>query len=218
VEKMVFKRIKSNLEIDEFLTRFENYVGVKLPNSYAIHSKIVGIFLQERLVGGYMLVTGPNLRSVMFLPDSIKKSSMLFNKDPYEFMEVNGLWMSPAIKTAKQQFRVWMHILIDIFITKKRYIMLMGDAKNSNIRKIHHLTSPTNLFIGKPILMAGETTHEEICVSYTTRWRMLLGLRKYRQEYREREKRESMRAHRLVTSPANHDNFKHIDPEPTHQI
>ncbi len=190
MEKLVFKRITAENEIDLFLDRFENYVGVRLPFNYAKNSTIVGVFLHDKLVGGYMIVTKPGFRSLMFVPDSIKKSDKFFQQDQYEMMEINGLWISQTIKSTKQQFSVWMRIMKDIFLAKKRFIILMGDARNKNIEHIHSLTSPTKIYEGTPSLMVGFESHSKIRVSYTTRWNILKGIHKYWREYKSRESRE----------------------------
>lgn len=136
-----------------------------------------------------MLVTKPGFRSLLFVPDAIKKQHNFFSNDEYEMMEVNGLWIGPAIKTAQQQFMVWKNLMGDVFFSKKKYILLMSDSRNKNIEYIHGLTNPNRLYEGAPLLMAGEQSHKRIRVSYTTRWRVLLNIPRYWFEYRRREQR-----------------------------
>jgi hypothetical protein len=200
MEKLAFKRLETESEINSYLDKFENCVDVRLPIDYANNSNIVGVFLHDRLVGGYMIVTGPNFRSLLFIPDSIKNQNPFFQHELYEMMEVNGVWIGPAIKTAKQQFTVWMHIIRDIFLTKKKFVLLMGDARNKNISQIHNMTSPVKLYEGPPNLMIGDNSHQVIRVSYSTRWNMLKGLHKYWSEYKSRELRPK---HRISGKSSN---------------
>jgi hypothetical protein len=189
MENLAFRTIKTDKEIDRYLERFENYVGVKLPLNYAKNSEIVGVFLHEQLVGGYMLVTKPDFRSLLFVPDSIKRQNSFFAIDEFEMMEVNGLWISPALKTARLQFSVWIKLMKDVFFSRKKYILLMSDSRNKNIEYIHGLTNPQKLYEGAPLLMAGEKSHQSIRVSFTTRWSILVNLPKYWIEYRKRAQR-----------------------------
>ena len=98
MEKLTFKTLTSQEEIEFVLQKVESNHGVRLPTEYANNSKIVGAFLQGQLSACYMLVTRPEFRSLLFVPDHIKKSSELLQNDKFEMMEVNGLWIGPSLK------------------------------------------------------------------------------------------------------------------------
>lgn len=194
MEKLAFNTIEKEEEINLFLDKFQNYVGVRLPYDYATNSKIVGAFLQNRLVGGYMLVTKPGFRSLLFVPDEVKNSHPFFKEETFEMMEVNGLWLGPQIKTAKQQFTVWMRLMRDVLNCRKNFVLLMGDARNRNIGYIHGLTNPVSLYEGAPSLMVGDSSHDSVRISYTTRWNIISNLPKYWLEYRGRIQRAKISA------------------------
>src|SRR5690606_16757357 len=115
MEALQFRTISNENEIDYFLTRFESYVGVKLPYDYAQRSTFVAGFKGNEMVAGYMLVTKPEFRSLVFVPDSVKKEHEFFKNDAYDMMEINGLWMSASLKTAAEQFSVWLNLVIEAF-------------------------------------------------------------------------------------------------------
>ena len=190
MDKVDFRTISDKDEIDLFLETFKRHVGIKLPVDYVSNSRVVGAFLREKLVGGYMLVTSPPFRSTLFVPDSIKNWHSFFRNDPYDMMEVNGVWISPALKSAKLQFSVWTHILRDVFFCKKKYILLMRDARNKNVDQIHKLTNPVQIYTGRPWLTADHLSHNEVNICFTTRWKLILGFHRYWQEYRQRKVRE----------------------------
>jgi hypothetical protein len=208
MEKVDFRIISGGEEIDLFLEIFERHVGIKLPADYVSNSKIVGAFLHEKLVGGYMLVTSPPFRSTLFVPDSVKKWHSFFENDAYDMMEVNGVWISPALKSAKLQFSVWTQLLMDIFLSKKKYILLMRDARNKNVDHIHKLTSPIQIYKGRPWLTTDQFSHNEVNVCYTTRWKLIFGFHRYWKEYRHRKVREAQRFDRLA--------YRQIGPSDNH--
>ena len=212
MEKVVFRTISDAEEVEQFLEIFKRHVGIKLPTEYVANSKIVGAFLHNNLVGGYMLVTSPPFRSTLFVPDSIKNWHSFFKHDPYEMMEVNGVWISPALKSVKQQFSVWTQILKDIFFCKKNYILLMRDARNKNVDHIHKLTNPIQIYKGKPWLTTDQFSHKEVNICYTTRWKLVFGFYRYWREYNGRKARESSRFEKLSFSQLEHR--KHSHPEP----
>lgn len=194
MEAIKFKTLTTEIEIESYLNKFESFVGVKLPYDYSMRSKMVGAYKGDAMVGGYMLVTKPQFRSLMFVPAHVKDSHAFFQNDQFEMMEVNGVWISASVKSAAQQFRIWTYMLWDIFSARKKYILLMADLRNSNIRNIHNMTNPETLYEGAPMLMAGAASHDRIRVSVTTRWQMLLNVPKYYLAYRARARRSSERA------------------------
>lgn len=194
MEKLIFKPITNDIDTALFLDKVENYSGVRLPMQYARNSKIVGAFLHEKLVAGYMLVTQPEFRSLMFVPDESKRDLNFFDKDPYEMMEVNGLWIGPSLKTPGLQVKVWMNLIKELFLCRKKYVLLMRDVRNTSMERFLNMANPETLFAGAPLVMAGERTHSEIHVSFTTRWKIVLNAHKYFLELRSRRQRAKISA------------------------
>ncbi len=193
-----FKTITDEATTELFLEKFEYFTGVKLPMDYARNSKLVGVFLQGKLSGGYMLVTKPEFRSLAFIPNETKGSNRFFENDKYEMMEVNGLWIGSNIRTPKQQFKVWLNLIIDIFSCRKNYLLLMCDARNENIKRLHNLTKPVFLYEGQPFVMAGQKSVNRIRVSYTTRWKMITGIPSYFAQLKSRQQRSATTNRRLL--------------------
>lgn len=189
MDKLIFRILKSNADIELVLEKIENYSGIRLPEVYASNSKIVGVFLHDQLAACYMLVTKPAFRSLIFVPDSIKRNDGFFSTDDFEMMEVNGLWIGPALKKPRQQLRVWMHLIKDIFMCRKKFVLLMRDVRNRNMERFMNMANPHILYEGAPQLMADDITHSKIQVSYTTRWKIVLNVHKYLAELIQRQRR-----------------------------
>ncbi len=189
MNKLIFRTITDDQGIEEVINKVENYSGVRLPLAYAKRNKVVGAFLHEQLVAGYMIVTKPDFRSLMFVPDELKSTSQIGDLDSYDMMEVNGLWLGPAVKTPMMQAKVWFNLIKDIFLAKKNYVLLMQDSRNKNMERFLSMANPTMLYSGPPMLMAGDDSHKSINVGYTTRWSIVLNTPKYIAEFRSRMKR-----------------------------
>lgn len=189
MEAIKFRTLTTENEIEFFLGRFESYVGVKLPYDYADRSTFVAGYKGEEMVAGYMLVTKPEFRSLMFVPDQIKREHDFFKNESYEMMEINGVWMSASLKSASEQFGVWLKLILDAFKCRKQFVLLMANQRNSNIRHIHAMTGAKDIYEGEPMLASGDKSHSTIRVSYTTRWSLLLNVPRYWYEYKSRERR-----------------------------
>lgn len=186
MEAITFRTLTEESDINEYLQRFEGYVQVKLPYDYTRRSRIVAAYKGNRMVAGYMLVTRPDFRSLMFVPDEVREQHEFFQNDQYEMMEVNGLWIGAGVRRASDQFRIWLHMLRDVFLCRKKYVLLMADMRNTNIGRIHALMGSNEIYQGPPLLMAGSKTHSIIRVGYTTRWTLIRNFPKYLAEYRQR--------------------------------
>lgn len=193
MEAITFKTLTEEKDINEYLERFEGYVRVKLPYDYTQRSRIVAAYRGDRIVAGYMLVTRPEFRSLMFVPDEVREQHDFFRNDQYEMMEVNGLWIGAGVRKASEQFRIWLHMLRDVFLCRKKYVLLMADVRNTNIRKIHSLMGSREIYQGPPMQMAGTRTHSMIRVGYTTRWSLVFNFPKYLSEYRHRAEKAGRR-------------------------
>jgi len=52
MEAIKFKTLSEESEIDMYLSKFEGFVGVRLPYDYSMRSTIVGAFKGEEMIGG----------------------------------------------------------------------------------------------------------------------------------------------------------------------
>jgi hypothetical protein len=206
MRKLEFRTITDKDGIENVLNIVERYSGVRLPLDYAKRNKVVGAFSQNKLVATYMVVTQPNFRSLMFVPSDNWKNTDLSVTDDYDMMEINGLWISPALKTPLLQARIWAHLIKDIFMSKKKYVLLMRDSRNKIMERFLNMANPTTLYDGPPMLMAGATSHERIQVSYTTRWQIVLNSHKYIGEISNRMKRaREFEKSRSFSSPTSNN-------------
>lgn len=179
MEKLDFRVINDEATKKKVLSKIHNYTGVMLPDSYLEQGKTVGVFLHNQLVAGYILVTKPKFRSLLFVPDKSKSENRFLSENQYDCMEINGLWISPALKTPMLQMRVWFRLVLDIFSCKKQYVLLMRNLNNKSMARFMTMANPISIYSGEPFVMAGQATHELIQVSYTTRWKLLANSYKY---------------------------------------
>ena len=73
MDAIKFKTLTTESEIEKYISKFEGFVGVRLPYDYTIRSRIIGVFKGDEMVGGYMLVTKPEFRNLIFIPLILKE-------------------------------------------------------------------------------------------------------------------------------------------------
>lgn len=52
METIKFKTLSKDSEIDMYLSKFEGFVGVRLPHDYSLRSTIVGAFKGDDMIRG----------------------------------------------------------------------------------------------------------------------------------------------------------------------
>ncbi|MCG8415412.1 MAG: hypothetical protein MI746_14435 [Pseudomonadales bacterium] len=191
MDKLNVRTLSTSEELEHYTEVVRSYSGVKLPKRYVANSKVVGFFLHEKLVAGYMLVTKPEFRSLMFIPDEVKSSHDFFKNDKFEMMEVNGLWVGSSVRNPKHRMQIWTKLVLDIFFCRKKYLLLMSNSKNKVVQSMHSYLKPTELYEGAPMLMAGDATHEKVRITFANRWQCLLNLPRFWSDMKSRERRLS---------------------------
>ena len=193
MKKLNFEIVKDTSITALVLDKIEYFSGVRLPMDYARNSKLVVVRQNDKLVAGYMIVTKPPFRSIAFVPDGVAIKNSFFRNSIHDMIEVNGFWISPAVKSPYSQLRIWWQLAFDVFSERKNFVLLMRNEKNSNMQKFFCMVNPTNLYLGSPQLMAGESSHEKISVSYCTRWQLVKNLHRYAWELFHRQSRRFRR-------------------------
>ena len=70
----------------------------------------------------------------------------------------------------------------------------MRSMKNRPMERFLNMVTPNVLYEGPPSVMSGNKTHDEIQVSYTTRWSLVFNIPKYWIELKNRERRAKLSA------------------------
>ena len=71
-------------------------------------------------------------------------------------LEINGLWISPALKTLYLQMCVWKKLIKDVFSCKRKNVLLMRCKRNKSMEKFLGMANPELLYEGEPLPMAGQ--------------------------------------------------------------
>jgi hypothetical protein len=128
-------------------------------------------------------------RSLLFVPDEAKRNNKFFKNEEFEMMEVNGLWIGPALKSPSMQLKGWGHLIKDIFMSRKRFVLLMQNSNNKCMERFMSMANPTCIYEGESFVMASKKTHKTIRVSFATRWSIVLNAPKYLNELFQRHQR-----------------------------
>ncbi len=192
--QLTIRNIVSDDEKEIFLDHFEHSVGVRVPRAYLDQGRIVGYFSDDgEMLGGYALIMEPGFRSLLFIPDQVKKNSAFLRENTLEsFLEVNCAWLSPKVKSNMDAIRFWMHMRREILACNRTYLLVMYNRKVRYLATFYARLNPRKIYEGPTELKPGEQGHDEVFVGYVRMADMWLSL--YRNLYSF--------ARRLILRPA----------------
>lgn len=176
------KELTDPLAIEKYVERFAELVGVRIPAEYLQRGTIYGCFdTDNRLVGGYTLVTTPPYRGIVFLPDEIRSGHWLFDSVSLNnVLEVNGLWLERNVRMSAPDWYSFLWKLVhSLGQTRKRYILVWYNNLNKHLRRFYGRMQKEVIYTGCSQPNGAERTHPEICVAYTTRWKLYCSLLKH---------------------------------------
>lgn len=181
--QLTIRPIESESEKELFLENFAQFIGVRVPRKYLDQGRVTGYFSADgEMLGGYALILGPVFRSLLFIPDHVKKNSKFLSENAVEsFLEVNCAWLSPKVKSNMDAIRFWMHMRREILACNRTYLLVMYNRKIRYFAAFYARSHPQKIYEGPAELRSGEQSHDEIFVGYVCRADMWLSL--YRNLY-----------------------------------
>lgn len=172
-------RIGDPREIATCIERFETFVGVHMPLEYVSRGIVYGCYgAGEQMVGGYMLVTEPPYRGVVFLPDEIKNTHWFFQTvSPHRMIEVNAVWLNPHVRLdAWEWYIFWWRIVRSIRAQGRPYVLVWYNLLNSHLHRFYGRVQKEVVYTGDAVSGGKGHTHAKICVAYTTPKRLVFTL------------------------------------------
>lgn len=173
------KELKDSRSIEEYIDRFAQLVGVRIPLEYIRRGTVYGCYNRSGdLVGGYALVTTPPYRGVVFLPDDIRKNHWFFRSISLDnVLEVNGVWLERNVRLSIMDcYTFWREVIHSMGATHKRYILVWYNSLNKHLCRFYSRVSMELIYSGRSAPNGNQVTHPEICVAYTTRWKLYWSL------------------------------------------
>lgn len=163
--KLKIRELDDDIEVEKFLVKFKDNIGVKLSLSYSKQGKVFGAYVDNQLVGGFMVITEPSYRSLMFVPDHVKDEDPILKSNSIrDFVEVNGFWIENRYRATNLSTKIWLSIRKEVLRANKTYLLLMYNAENKGLAKIYANMKPKRIYLGPARVMANQVTHNNIAV------------------------------------------------------
>lgn len=179
MSKLEFRILTSDAAIDHFLECFKKFVKVKLPEEYARSGDVIGVFKQNEMIGGYMIITRGPFRALAFVPDEVKKNFRnLRLAGQTDFVEVNGFWVDERYRGSRESLQMWFQIRKSVLDSKASHLLLFYNSQAKGLAHIYEAAlNPQLIYQGPPVINSFATTsHSEVKVSLVSRLDVRLGI------------------------------------------
>jgi hypothetical protein len=163
-----FRRIENDFELLEiFSETVAKYGGVRIPTEYNKASETWGIFIDGKLIGGYVIASGNVMRVPNIVPPSVIEESAFLRKfKRIEWCEVNQVWLSDDVTNYSVSLRMWLHIRSRVLKSGYSIVLVPWVSQNAGIDRFYRGFTSHILFKGSP---AGKVGHSvELVVGIAT--------------------------------------------------
>ena len=166
---MEFKKIVDHSEIIRSLERGKELWGnVTIPLSYALQGDAWGVYIDGKLVGGFLIITRGNFRTLDLIPDHIKKTKLVSSLDEFDIVEPTAVWLEPKYQKKFVSIKVWTKLISETINTKKKTVLFAYNYNNRGLVTLYKKIASKHLFIADRDGGAGINSHANVCVAYTT--------------------------------------------------
>lgn len=172
---VTFRKLVNKDELDSFIDGFELHVKVKLPFSYVETGLAIGAFRNSKMVGGFMIQSGPHLRVPGFIPQNTKSNHKLFKNNTYnDLAEVNGVWLN--IRSKKTSLKFWYKIRTELLKSRKKYIITGVNASNIGLKCMYENLGllKKNIYSGEVRTESGELVFNNYIIGVSSLFRLRL--------------------------------------------
>lgn len=130
-KRLKIRKIGTTDELYDYIEKTSDQIGVRFPIEYLEKARVVGIFMDGKLLGGFAIVPGKNLRVLESIKDKKKNIQI-----PENVSELTGLWLDESIRSFFST-RLWIHIYFDILTHENQYFVYSYSLKKKNLRKLY---------------------------------------------------------------------------------
>lgn len=188
------REILTSQQMQEFSICFSAFVeGAVLPEEYLRQGRVFGLFDEERLRGGYVIITRPPFRGLSAIPED--RIAMLLDRFSIEdTFEVNGFWVEPELSRSAT-LRQWLRVCMRIGFSGKKHYLCWFDLNNKYFMQVYGRAKLKVLYAGPENDLSGhnEGNKRNIFVGLTrprwVMWAFLVGATHYLSKIVLRKKR-----------------------------
>ena len=159
---MRVKLIDNEKDLSQFQRRAQRYIGVLFPVDYIKESSVYGIYHNDQVMGGYLIKTDSQFRTIQGLPEEVQKR-FLNSYKLNDICEITGLWIHPSLRKSAASWELIISIALKLVRRPKKYFVYTYSKKCAGLGKIYSLSKPKRIYEGTVKQLPGmKSTDEEI--------------------------------------------------------
>lgn len=155
----------------EFLRQTAAILEIEFPGEYIERGTILTLLNStDEICGGAIVVSEPPFRSLEGIPGNRDWSKIGSEKT---IAEVNGVWLSSALKSPYLSFAFWQQLVSFLAHTKKQQFLFTFDNSNNRMRDFAAWLQPEILYSGKTKKLSGMKSSSDETIAIVSRESLL---------------------------------------------
>jgi hypothetical protein len=158
--------IRTDDELKQYVDRFAEYSGIVYPFQYLRPAKVFGMFDSEKLVGGFILADGDNIRWMKQIP--LENNEFFKSVDPSMLVELNGVWLDASLRKSNKTIDFWSYVAKEIVAFGKPIPTFAYITERKGLAELYQPITVGKIFAGQ---MTTSDKHLTVCYSNLFRFR-----------------------------------------------
>ncbi|MFI5405600.1 MAG: hypothetical protein ACHQ1D_03700 [Nitrososphaerales archaeon] len=151
--------------LSTFKNEFQKRSKVDIPIEYYKNNEVIGAFdSNDRMVGGYVLAKGNDIRWIKLIPEN-SGFNLPFRLN--EIIELNSLWLATNIRNSALSAYFWIAVAKDLANRPVKAITFAADSKKLGLTNLYRKISSGILYEGANL----SPSISVLRVYWTNRWR-----------------------------------------------
>lgn len=161
---MIRLLLASGPERTAYLGAVSASIGVRLPAEYLDRGEVTGLFIEERLVGGFTIVRRGPFRSLEQLPLAVRaRLGRRMDLLP-EVVEGNGLFLDPSVREPRTIAEFWGALDLALERSEASHMVFSYPASSARLRHFYRPLGAESLYVGWVNPLEGMSGPEVECV------------------------------------------------------
>ncbi|MCB0361161.1 MAG: hypothetical protein KDD35_00475 [Bdellovibrionales bacterium] len=148
--------LKSAHQFDSFSLSCQKWMGVRFPVSYLNKNRVIGFYTRnQKLVGGFALITQPPFRVIESLPPEALSKFNSLNFPPHSLFEITGLWLHPEYKNRIANVFFYLTIYKEILFLRRPYFIYAFSSSKPKLGQLYSVAQPVTIYCGPTQILPG---------------------------------------------------------------
>lgn len=170
-QRYQFRKLTQESDLQRYQTTCARLMDVAFPIEYLKNALVVEYVdrLQQKPMGGFVLVKGPGLRTLQSIPDGVSSGHR-----ESSYLEITGVWLHPSLMRGWVTVKYWLYLFLQVAKSGQAYVIYAYSKSKEGLRRAYSYVDGEVLFDGLTKQLEGMFSCEEEIIQHAPAWKVYL--------------------------------------------